>query len=698
MDSSDSNYIRVGSSSYYTKEQVQTPDSTNLKQAPSFDLKNVPMTMQAKNRQIGSRPNSNSQWDMALMMISSTHQSKDIKRTISNANEILQMIAKGELLNCYVCLSRPVEHYCHYCESSMCSQCMVILVQSQSACPHCRHKEPIINDMKICKQIKRIVKKLKKLMIEEQDIQKAFKCSICKNLMLEPKSCSDCFTNFCQSCIQNKLCTDNRCTECRQNNPSLRKLHKSLSEILDKALISCRFCTENQKYKDLLNHEIECKFKHNALRRNTAQNRQSKNLEGQDSQFNSEKKVPNKFLKGGPKVRNYMPISRRDSRLQVNLLNNEEILQSIGQDQNSCENQSFHSQFQRELIKNGTDYINFRKKASSRQQDLTNGSILYHSGDSEVQKINSEVQQNYQSPPTAKSSFQASAKQSLTKNEVIQQGNKSSSEDQDSDDNNEELYYDENGEPIENFEYDQYELDQQDPETQSPGIRISLHKRISIALKKQETDTRTTYERMKDDLVSWNQTFRSNFDSDNCSSNSVMFYIMLLICGGFEMFFSLCLFFDYKMIQNSKPNIEPYQVSYSIFAVGLLLEFTYWLTTRFYLGKSYIKYIGYKNTKCQNYTTIIANSILTIVPSDMLIFFGYEGHTTYEKKMLNLAWLRRIISVIRIIFQIVAVTGMLRGEFVTTVFCCQILYMVMLLTAIFPQKSDYDAFTWYRRV
>jgi len=38
-----------------------------------------------------------------------------------------------------------------------------------------------------------------------------------------------------------------------------------------------------------------------------------------------------------------------------------------------------------------------------------------------------------------------------------------------------------------------------------------------------------------------------------------------------------------------------------------------------------------------------------IIPSDMLLFFGYRGDNEYEKKVLNLAWLRRIISLIRVI-------------------------------------------------
>jgi hypothetical protein len=49
---------------------------------------------------------------------------------------------------------------------------------------------------------------------------------------------------------------------------------------------------------------------------------------------------------------------------------------------------------------------------------------------------------------------------------------------------------------------------------------------------------------------------------------------------------------------------------------------------------------------------MIAHAILTILPSDMLVFFGYNDgrrDEEFKTKWLNLAWGRRIVSVIRII-------------------------------------------------
>ena len=49
-----------------------------------------------------------------------------------------------------------------------------------------------------------------------------------------------------------------------------------------------------------------------------------------------------------------------------------------------------------------------------------------------------------------------------------------------------------------------------------------------------------------------------------------------------------------------------------------------------------------------------------------------------------MAWLRRIISTIRIVVQIVAIKGLLTGEFITLVFCSFIFYLTVLLTSVCP--------------
>lgn len=148
---------------------------------------------------------------------------------------------------------------------------------------------------------------------------------------------------------------------------------------------------------------------------------------------------------------------------------------------------------------------------------------------------------------------------------------------------------------------------------------------------------------------SWYRTFKTNVDWDNCSSNSLLFYVMLLTSGTFEMFMSFCLFFDFKIIENSKKNIEPYSVNLLIFAIGVSIEALYWFITRIYLAKTYIKHLGNRNSTIYNISVILLQSIVSILPCEMLIFFGYTGNHSYEKRLLNFTWLRRLVSVLRII-------------------------------------------------
>ena len=52
------------------------------------------------------------------------------KRQILNAKELVDMIGKGEILNCYICYNRPVDHYCNICESAFCNPCKIELMET----------------------------------------------------------------------------------------------------------------------------------------------------------------------------------------------------------------------------------------------------------------------------------------------------------------------------------------------------------------------------------------------------------------------------------------------------------------------------------------------------------------------------------------------------------------------------------------
>jgi hypothetical protein len=74
----------------------------------------------------------------------------------------------------------------------------------------------------------------------------------------------------------------------------------------------------------------------------------------------------------------------------------------------------------------------------------------------------------------------------------------------------------------------------------------------------------------------------------------------------------------------------------------------------------------------------------------MVIFFGYYKVLVndFEKALLNYAWVRRIVSTIRILslmaIQIMAANFVLADSFVSTVFLFQTIYLAMAIIAIFP--------------
>ncbi|CDW74142.1 UNKNOWN [Stylonychia lemnae] len=703
------NYAKITSTTVPQMEDAFTPDGKKQNKDHVFDIKNVPMTSQAKARMLYQRPNS----QMGGPEMYVTAGAQTMKRQISNAKDIMLMINRGELLNCYVCFIKPIEHYCNVCESGLCGSCKNEITQRNNACPHCRYREPVFLDIKVCKPLKSLIKKVKRNLLTEYDIQKAFKCKICKNLMLEPKSCQDCLTNFCQSCIQNKLCKENKCIECKINNPTLRKLHKSQTEILEKSQIQCRFCFEPQRYLDLINHEIDCPIRQNPQqRRNTNVKVLRVSPPGEkihDNSFaphnsSSERKRGNYKSGTFAKYVNNIVSRRESSKLHLSILTNEDLrggqnmdISYTGQSEN--DHQSHNTVIMREDI-HGERTSSFQQNRHNRLNNDQNISFLIHSNDSDIQKIHMSDYPYQLSPNTVKSrsseknSFALEHQRMMMMN-VSEKSQHSSTSDEESQ-NSQEYGYEQQDQMGE-FEYGQF-----DPENNSPGVRSTNPKRSSTAqlLKKQQQETldKKSYSKeIFNGLSEWKTNFYANIHMENCSSDSLIFYFMFMLIGTFEMFMAMCVFFNYQVIENSNPNVPKFQVNHIIFASGVAIEVLYLLITRIYLGKAYFKYLRYKHTKLYCALTSIIQSIFGIIPSDMLIFFGYKGENEYEKKVLNLAWLRRIISLVRVSVQAFAISWVVEGEFNTTVLLAMVLYFVLLSIAICPQSSSYDAFSWYRR-
>lgn len=167
-----------------------------------------------------------------------------------------------------------------------------------------------------------------------------------------------------------------------------------------------------------------------------------------------------------------------------------------------------------------------------------------------------------------------------------------------------------------------------------------------------------------------------------------------MLFGTLEMLYSAFMYFGSRPLEfDEDPRIKTYELNTLIFGVALAMEFMYWVISRLILTVLYLKsYMKIEGRSCfHNFTVIITHTLVTILPCEMLLFFGYHrsSHVTdFERGLLNLSWMRRIVSAIRILtlmgVQIMSSNFVLADDFVSTVFLFQTVYLAMTIIAIFP--------------
>lgn len=91
------------------------------------------------------------------------------------------------------------------------------------------------------------------------------------------------------------------------------------------------------------------------------------------------------------------------------------------------------------------------------------------------------------------------------------------------------------------------------------------------------------------------------------------------------MTLSYCLFFGIYLIP-PKHGMEKPQIDEVLFLTGITIESTFWIISRIILTILYLKEYALYQTKCCKITIVSIKTILTILPCEMLIFFGYEGN------------------------------------------------------------------------
>jgi hypothetical protein len=86
-------------------------------------------------------------------------------------------------------------------------------------------------------------------------------CSICSGLVINPKMCSECYTLFCNKCLQSNLKHKDDCPSCRSQPFESMNFTKQMKNYLNDIQLKCPLdCDEKFKYQKLKSHLSECEY------------------------------------------------------------------------------------------------------------------------------------------------------------------------------------------------------------------------------------------------------------------------------------------------------------------------------------------------------------------------------------------------------------------------------------------------------
>ena len=81
-------------------------------------------------------------------------------------------------------------------------------------------------------------------------------CEICQGILIRPKQCISCETNYCEKCINNWLSRNNSCPK-RCSEFSIKESSKLMKKLLDKLVIQCKLCKNNFNYETFVFKHFE---------------------------------------------------------------------------------------------------------------------------------------------------------------------------------------------------------------------------------------------------------------------------------------------------------------------------------------------------------------------------------------------------------------------------------------------------------
>jgi len=140
--------------------------------------------------------------DLQRPLLRNSSSSSQLKvQVIANLDQLYLKLASGDLFLCPLCNQERVEYNCTECKGFSCKQCNVQWLSKNKSCPFCRRQQPKMIHISRNKRLWAILEKIDKGLLQPDDIQKAFKCPICKRLVKEAKECGHCHDIFCKSCF-----------------------------------------------------------------------------------------------------------------------------------------------------------------------------------------------------------------------------------------------------------------------------------------------------------------------------------------------------------------------------------------------------------------------------------------------------------------------------------------------------------------
>lgn len=93
------------------------------------------------------------------------------------------------------------------------------------------------------------------------------------------------------------------------------------------------------------------------------------------------------------------------------------------------------------------------------------------------------------------------------------------------------------------------------------------------------------------------------------------------------MTYSFSLYFwvqPFEFLEDSRMSM--YDLNLLVFGIALSLELLYWAVSRIFLTAVYIKSYSRLEgrTCCHTFSVVVTHTLMTIIPTEMLIFFGYH--------------------------------------------------------------------------